>query len=487
MLFLKKLIQFGVISLILSANHTVLASEKLHPWGEMALMDLKVIQQTIRDHHVGPVDPENPGYKVWLNDGYQATVEMAKSVVSFNDYTATISHYTDGFDDGHITFYRNIDPTRLAWPNFTLQHLAGKTLIVNTKPDTFKDIQQGDQLISCDGKSVKRLMAERVYPYQGISGLEAETIRLTPYLLVSQRNTFVQDPKNCIFSRNDKKFEHELSWSSINYETLNKALSASDNDLSFTLKEIEKDIYRISLPTFNVGKRQDEIVALLEQLKEKSPQLLTSKALIFDVRGNSGGSSGWAIKVIDSIFGKGMAARAHKTNFDQIVWRVSQANIDSYKYWQNYWVSVGGENDPNAVGYGELISGMSNALKNKEIFFNIKANKVQNPIRLDEIIPKIYLLTDSTCFSACLGMADIVMSFPQANHIGSPTRADAIYIDNRKVELPSGNGTLSFSMKVYRGRVRGHNEPYIPNIPYLGDNWSTKALDNWFVEEVWSN
>ena len=329
-------------------------------------------------------------------------------------------------------------------------------------------------------------MAERVYPYQGISGLEAETIRLTPYLLVSQRNTFVQDPKVCTFSRNEKKFEHELSWSTINYETLNNKLSTSDNELSFTLKEIEKDIYRISLPTFNVGNRQNEIVALLEELKSKSSQLLTSKALVFDVRGNSGGSSGWAVKVIDTIFGKGMAARAHRTKFDQIVWRVSQANIDSYKYWQNYWVNVGGENDPNPTGYGELISGMSTALKNKEIFFNMNANNTKNPIGFGEVNPKVYLLTDSTCFSACLGMADIVMSFPEANHIGSPTRADAIYIDNRSVALPSGNGNLSFSMKVYRGRVRGHNEPYIPNIPYLGDDWSTEALDSWFIEKVWS-
>ena len=468
-------------------NNLAIASEKLHPWGQMALMDLDIIQQTIKHHHVGPVDPENPGYKVWLNDGYQASVEMTKSVVNFNDYMATISHYTDGFDDGHITFYREINPTRLAWPNFTLKHLVGKTLVANVKPDTLNNIQQGDQLISCDAKSVEQLMAERIYPYQGISGLEAETIRLTPSLLISQRNTFVKDPKTCTFSRNDKEFEHELSWSSINHETLNKKLSASDGDLSFTLQEIEKNIFRISLPTFNVGNRQDEIVALLARLEEKSSELLTSEALIFDVRGNSGGSSGWAVKVIDTIFGKGMAARAHKTNFEQIVWRVSQANIDSYKYWQNYWVSVGGDNDPNAVGYGELISGMSTALKNKKIFFNMKANKVQNPIHLGEITPKIYLLTDSACFSACLGMADIVMSFPQANHIGSPTRADAIYIDNRSVELPSGNGDLSFSMKVYRGRIRGHNEPYIPNIPYLGDDWSTKALDHWFVKEVWNN
>jgi len=101
----------------------VIASEKSHPWGQMAL---KVIQQTINDHHVGPVAPKNPGYKIWLNESYLSAIKMAKPVVKFNDYIATISYYIDGFDDGHITFYRNINPIRLAWPNFTLSAWLGK-------------------------------------------------------------------------------------------------------------------------------------------------------------------------------------------------------------------------------------------------------------------------------------------------------------------------------------------------------------------------
>lgn len=412
---------------------------------------------------------------------------MTKSVLSFNDYIATISHYTDGFDDGHITFYPNINPIKLGWPSFTLKYVAGKTLVANIEPNARLNVKQEDQLVSCDGKSVEQLMNERVYPYQGISGLAAETNRLTPHLLISQRNTLVQNLQNCTFTRDNREFEQKLNWTTISYESLNNKLSNGESELPFVLQEIDKDIYRISLPTFNVGNRQAEIVALLAKLKEKSSQLLASKALIFDVRGNSGGSSGWAVKVVDSIFGKGMSARAHKTNFEQIEWRVSQANIDSYKYWQNYWLGVGGENDPNAIGYGKLISGLNAALKNNEVLFHMKTDKVNDPIHADEITPKIYLLTDSMCFSACLGMADIIMSFPQATHIGSATRADAIYIDNRSIALPSGNGNLSFSMKVYRGRHRGHNEPYIPNITYLGDNWSTKVIDNWFIQKIWHN
>ena len=104
MIFLKKIIRFCIIIFCLTPDNPVIASEKLHPWGQIALMDLKVIQQTIKQHHVGPVDTENPNYKIWLNDGYNESIKMTFAAASFNDYMAIISHYTDGFDDGHITF-----------------------------------------------------------------------------------------------------------------------------------------------------------------------------------------------------------------------------------------------------------------------------------------------------------------------------------------------------------------------------------------------
>lgn len=40
---------FGMVSVILNFNNTAAATEELHPWGQMALMDLKVIQQTINN------------------------------------------------------------------------------------------------------------------------------------------------------------------------------------------------------------------------------------------------------------------------------------------------------------------------------------------------------------------------------------------------------------------------------------------------------
>ena len=67
--------------------------------------------------------------------------------------------------------------------------------------------------------------------------------------------------------------------------------------------------------------------------------------------------------------------------------------------------------------------------------------------------------------------------------MGRETSADAVYIDNRAMALPSGLGFLGFSMKVYRGRVRGNNEPYRPARVWPGDIRDTAALEKWILED----
>lgn len=52
------------------------------------------------------------------------------------------------------------------------------------------------------------------------------------------------------------------------------------------------------------------------------------------------------------------------------------------------------------------------------------------------------------------------------------------------VELPSKLGHLAYPIKVYRNRMRGHNQPYDPDIAYQGNIDDTDALGQWFLTEV---
>lgn len=75
------------------------------------------------------------------------------------------------------------------------------------------------------------------------------------------------------------------------------------------------------------------------------------------------------------------------------------------------------------------------------------------------------------------------MSVPGALHVGSTTNADTRYIDVGSVMLPSGL-KLWVPLKVWVGRRRQDNVPYVPQIKYHQDLDDTKAVQDWVLGSV---
>ena len=94
---------------------------------------------------------------------------------------------------------------------------------------------------------------------------------------------------------------------------------------------------------------------------------------------------------------------------------------------------------------------------------------------------KVFFLTDMRCASACLDFADIVTQMPGVTHIGQPTSADTVYIDNVEMPLPSGDAGLSYSLKVYRHRLRGSNQWYTPKVIWPGGRMTDAAVARWIA------
>jgi hypothetical protein len=69
-----------------------------------------------------------------------------------------------------------------------------------------------------------------------------------------------------------------------------------------------------------------------------------------------------------------------------------------------------------------------------------------------------------------------VTGHPRVRHAGAPTFADAVYIDNRDIGLPSQIGWFTFSMKLYRNDHGATSQPYVPDLPYIGTSWAIESL-----------
>lgn len=469
--------------LVVWGNFAQAKPENVHPWQQMAKMDLAEIKQTIELHHVGPVDPLNPDYQVWLQQGYQQAIKKVTKIKTYSDYLLVLQFYIDGFSDGHIALSSYLERSYYYWPEFVAE-LKGDALTVSYVKNHNLNIMVGDRINSCDNQAIQSLLQDRVLNYHGIDGIDAEPSRHANKLFFTSVNQFHSLLKSCEFTRDGSTFSEKINWQRIKRSDWQQ-VAEQKVTANFELVEFANNKYRISLPSFNLAGQEQGIQLLLEQIEKQQQQLLKADAIVFDMRGNQGGSSGWAVKVVDTLFGENTAMRADKISYQGVDWRVSDENIESQQQWADYWLKQEGKDGQRAQYYHSLVSQLRQAKEDgKPLMYRQRPQRERAPLTTKDIPPQVYLFTDHGCFSACLDMADIVMSMPNAIHLGLATMADAVYIDNRSIRLPSGNGRFSFSMKAYRGRYRGHNQPYIPSVVYPSNDMSSQAVDAWLTSQL---
>jgi hypothetical protein len=261
---------------------------------------------------------------------------------------------------------------------------------------------------------------------------------------------------------------------SFNDTHLNIHFSLQQNQISkgshvreFKAEELCPGIHWITLPTFEPDKEQQKV---LQQIIEQLPLWRSDDLLIFDIRGNSGGNTVWGHNIVTALFGNAYAPYHIEQSNAQVCvdWRASggnalhlqkikEENIDNFEHNSEFmqWLT-------------HVIQGMQTALANKQPYFSETAipdhGDVPHPI-INPVHAKIMIIVDHAAVSAAL---DFIDDMKAMNHpvtlLGQTTKADSLYMDCRTFDLPSKKGKFCIPIKVYRNRVRGHNEPYVPDI-----------------------
>jgi hypothetical protein len=241
-------------------------------------------------------------------------------------------------------------------------------------------------------------------------------------------------------------------------------------------------IWFISLPSFNYfGEAPAGISALISDMTARAAELRAS-TVVFDVRGNGGGNSAWAEKVATAFWGERSVAHVAQS-FDWTVdWRVSSDNIahlnEVVERTQRDGLTEA------AQSWAQARDALVAAQKQGESLVHVAdpPKTAGEPTPESLVTGRVFLLTDGACASACLDFTDVVRRLPHVTHVGLPTSADAVYIDNTEALLPSGLAWLSYSLKVYRNRVRANNEWYEPQVRWPGGVMSDEAVASWIEQ-----
>ncbi|MGZ8363710.1 MAG: S41 family peptidase [Caulobacteraceae bacterium] len=339
----------------------------------------------------------------------------------------------------------------------------------------------GARLVGCDGKSAQALFEERVLPYTWNRDIPHKKIGLAPLLLMLDRSDMAARFSTCEIETAQGPQTINLRWRSVSAE---QGAELRRSTLGFVVPEqgLRRvgDVWILSLTSFDIqpGAPTEAFRALLEEVRAKAPELRRS-TLIVDVRGNHGGNSEWAVNFAKAIWGDAWVDRVTGSFDDSIDWRASADNLkglevnldrnrsqnlsEGFRYW-----SEARDLMKAAMAKGEPLARQGQPGK--------PLSKTPPP---SLITGKVFFLTDYTCFSSCLLFADIVRRMPGVTHIGLPTDADTAYEDNTAGYLPSGMGALSYSMKVYRHRLRKTNEWYEPQFRWPGGPMTDEAVVKW--------
>jgi hypothetical protein len=464
-----------LVTIILGLPVATRAQSPPNPWIAITLLDLRGIHDILRDNHPGPVDPENPRYVKWLEDGLARASERALSVRTYSDYVRVLRFYTNGFQDGHLGVAFEIVPKYVRWPGFVIgPNDNGVAQVVYAEANA--GVKQSDRLVSCDGKSVNELMKERVDPYYWNSAIPHQRASLFHLLFHIDPGDSANNLKTCQFSSGNV----ELKWRRLERAEFQKMLDAAlgKGDSELSLKRVN-GVWLVRVPTlaFPGAANVKKVRAFISDLQANVEGLRTS-VVVFDVRGNHGGDSSWAEEIVSVVWGRDWLKYIGDGFDGTVEWRASPANIRWMETMLNRQTQAG--LTESAAYIGRVVESMKavfatgKALARVEDLPKAGRRPAQNPVT-----GRAYFLTDNECASACLDFADLMRRLPHVTHVGLPTSADAVYMDNTNADLPSGLGVLGYSLKVYRNRVRGNNQWYEPQVRWPGGLMTDEGITKW--------
>lgn len=471
------------LGLVLLAARSLGAGTQAEPWVLLAERDLQTIHDTLAANHPGPVDPQSDRYRRWLDEGLQVARAEAAKARRYSDYRRALDRYVNGFRDGHTSARFALVSERLSWPGFLAgRDTDGKIRVLAAADDS--KLPLGAELTACDGTATEQLMKERLVPYYWNADIPHERWNSLPKLFQFEPGDTEGRMSRCTFRIGGAVNSVDLQWRSVPRETITRHLQQMQPPAPALGLQKRQGIWFVSLPSFNyLGPATAGINGVISDMTARAAEL-RSATVVFDMRGNGGGNSAWGERVASAFWGERSVAHI-SDRFDWTVdWRVSSDNIAHLN-------SVVERNERDGLteaarSWAQARDAVEAALKKGQSLARVvEAPKTSTGSAPESLVTgRVFLLTDGACASACLDFADLVRRLPNVTHVGLPTSADAVYIDNTEMVLPSGLAFLSYSLKVYRKRVRANNEWYEPEVPWPGGVMSDEAITAWIKQIV---
>ncbi|MGY0632729.1 hypothetical protein [Luteimonas sp. A478] len=458
-------------------------------WPATLEADVRAFHAALGDRHPGPVDPENPDFRRHLDEALEQTLERVPDARDYGAYWWALREFRASFNDGHVQLGQTgtAPPLTMRWPGFLAGQRDGHHEVMVRLDEAGLPVE-GARLVDCEGVAANDMAEARLGRFYGRWQLAAQRKALSGRLFLDQGNPWLASPRECRFERNGQVDTVQLQWRALGEgeaSTMLAAMRGAPPSNTGIRRVDDGNLLWISMAGFNADPASEDHVLLTALLGQLEDGALVSAAqrVVLDVRGNSGGSSHWSREIASRMWGDA-AMEAVAGGSHAVDWRVSERNLADIRSFRDMLLAQESP-DPEMLRWsGIILDGMTAALERGEALWR-QPKAVDEPA--DEPAPdrprrlranaEVIVLTDSSCASACLDALDLWLPLG-AIHAGAETSADTVYMEVGGQKLPSGLSRIGLPMKVYRGRPRGINQPYVPVYPFPGP-MGEAALEAW--------
>lgn len=458
-------------------------------WGAALQADAKALHDAITANHPGSVNPADPGFEARNDAQLSLTMKRAAAAKTFADYFYAMQEYAASFNDGHLGFgVRGATPDKVRrWPGFLTRYDGNGRQIVFAR-ESWSGVPAGARLISCDGLSADLVARERIGSRVGRWNLTSQRMTFGALTFLDTGNPYVGTLRRCRFVSGRKQIDVALQWRAPERDLYSRyRLLSRRGKITSEWRRLPDGTRWFAIPSFDGspdGEAGKSLRALLDYLDAKGQDVRSAPTIVFDLRGNGGGSSDWSLQIAKRLWGEGAIDR-HPEPPMTVSWRASSGNLEAVR--RSYReLSAGGHLSPDTdAWYKDTIAGLETAVSERKPLWVIKSEPALRKSKstvgpIHHQSGPVYVLTDSACMSACLDAVDLWTRLG-AIPIGRETSADTLYMEVRQIPLPAGVGAVSMPMKVYSGRTRGSNEPVAPRHRFNGDIADTAALERWIA------
>jgi hypothetical protein len=462
---------------LLAASLSVLYQEDVPDWAALARADIETMHALTAAHHPGPVDADNPDFLINSEAALTRGLALADQVEDQVGFAYALRAYAAAYRDGHYGVGSQRGDAPFSWPGLIVKRLGGVWQVTTT--DAAHTELEGAEIVQCDDRTPDDWMREVVFGFASNPALNSAWVRRSPQTFLDNSNPFAARPERCEFRLDGHNIEQALVWSEIAPADWSAARSQSDETREFALRDFGANRFWVSVPTFGPRDEQVEVMQnLIAALGERAEELRSAEAIVFDVRGNNGGSSSWGDDIIRAVWGEDYAAWRRPAPSAGVDYRISDGNIEHAEYIVQLTVD---QNMTEAETYfREVLAGMQAAREaGQDFYVEVNEAEVPAPEASNPVTAQVFFLTDGSCGSACLDFADRMLALEGVVHIGGETGADSDYMELRQIDLPSGHARIALPIKVYRGRPRASGQTYVPTLPYEDRDPSTAAMEAW--------